>query len=327
MKKAIIPLLIALGILTSCEKQIDIDVEDLQPKLVVNALGSTDSALTVALTESRPIFGFHSSDDGFPGVTDATVSLTVNGSTTYTANRDSNRYSLPYIPQAGDRLSLTVNRPGHTSATATAVVPNAPAVGSIAPPETTTSTTFSIPLSNPTTTADYYYITMRRDDTVFYTYVDADNTVALIDTQFRSTPWLECSDQLVVSEVDVLGLIDEMGVPTYYGDMLLFSDERFNGQQHNIQISIPFYDYYDYNYYQGLTLSNTVTHCTYHIEVASISHDTYLYLKSYQTLLNSDDIMGFLSEPVPLLSNFDGAIGHFGIANKRTFTYHQTFEQ
>ena len=326
MKKIIFPLLITLCFLTSCEKQIDIDVDDLQPKLVVNALGSTDTSLTVIITESRPIFGIHNSGDGFPAVTDASVNLTVNGSVAYTANRDSNRYSLTYIPQGGDRLALSVDRPGHPSATATAVVPDAPLVGPIGPPDTGfSSTTFIIPLSDPSTSADYYYITLRRDDSIFYTFLDNDNRVALIDTQYQSSHWLECRDQLVVDDVDVLGLIDEMGVPTYSGEMLLFSDERFNGQQHNIQVSSPYYGYYDY--YADLTLSNTVVHSTYIIEVAAISHDTYLYLKSYQSLVNSDDIVGFLSEPIPLLSNFNGAIGLLGIANKRTFTYHHTFRQ
>lgn len=332
MKKPILYLLIAFGLLTSCEKMIDLDIEDLQPQLVVNALGATGEPLSVVLTESRPVFGIHNSDEDFPRVTDATVTLTVNGSLPLSASRDSNCYTLPYIPQAGDSLALRVERPGHTPATASAIIPNAPTVGPIEQPTTTTNDgyynevlTFSIPLSDPGAGTDYYYITLHRTDTIICTYLDSDNTVTAIDTTYNTSNMFECRDQLVVTEVDVLGMIDRMDAPTYYGEMLLFSDERFNGQSHNIQISDYFYvDEYRTGYDSFDT--RIVVHSTYTIDVASLSRDTYLYLNSLQALEYSDEITNFFSEPVQLLTNVEGAIGILGIANKTSHTCHYTHE-
>lgn len=330
MKKPILYLLIAAGLLSSCEKMIDLDIEDLQPQLVVNALGSTNEPLSVTLTESRPVFGVHNSGEVFPRVTDATVTLTVNGALTLTASRDSNCYTLPYIPQAGDSLALRVERPGHTAATASAIVPNAPTVGPIEQPTTSFNSvysdnviTLSIPLSDPAASTDYYYITLLRTDTIICTYLDSDNTVTAIDTIYNTSNWFECRDQLVVTEVDMLDMIDRMGATTFSGEMLLFSDERFNGQSHNIQVS-------DYFYVDEYSLRNDsfnkriVVHSTYTIDVASLSRDTYLYLNSLQSLQYSDGITSFFSEPVQLLTNVDGAIGILGIANKTSHTCRYT---
>lgn len=332
MNKYCLSFLLFVGLLASCEKMIDIDVDDLQPQLVVEALGSTEGPLTVVLTESRPVFGIHYSDEGFPRITDASVTLTVNGAAPLSAIRDSNCYTLPYIPQAGDSLALRIERPGHTPATASAIVPVAPTVGPIERTTTTTNTefynnvvTFSIPLSDPGASTDYYYITLHRTDTIICTHLNNDSTIAAIDTTYNSSNWLECHDQLVVTDVDMLGMIDEMGAPSFSGKVLLFSDERFNGQTHNIQISDYFY-VDDYSLRDNSPITRIVVHSTYTIDVASLSRDTYLYLHSRQALEYSDEFTGFFSEPVQLLTNIDGAIGIFGIANKKSHTCRYTHE-
>lgn len=334
MKKFLLVLLIATGLFTACEKMIDIDIENMQPHLVVDALGSTDEPLTVVLTESRPVFGIHRSDEGFPRVTDAIVTLTVNGAAPVSANRDSNCYTLPYTPQAGDSLALRIERPGHAPATASTIVPFAPTVGPIEQPATTINSeysneviTFSIPLSDPEASTDYYYITMHRTDTIICTYLNSDSTIVAIDTTYNTSKWFECHDQLVVTDVDVLSMIDQMGAPTYYGEMLLFRDERFNGQSHNIQISDYFYvDDYSVRNNVNAHSSHIVVHSTYTIDMASLSRDSYLYLNSLQALENSDAITNFFSEPVQLLTNIDGAIGIFGITNKKSHTCRYTHE-
>lgn len=298
--------------MTACEKQIDIDAGYQEPKLVIDAIGTTDTLLSVNITESRPIFGAHSSSEGFPPVTNATVNLTANG-VIYTASREDNHYLFPYTPQGGDQLSLQIDVPGHPSVSAMTTVPADPLIGEVAFSDYDDGydLTFRIPLTDRANSTDYYLITMHHYDTIFETYYIQDS-VPIHDTIYNHDAYFYCDDPLVVTDVSVLDMIGEYGIPSFFGETMLFTDERMDGQSHTIEIKCN-------NPYYNLPYE---VHITFVIEVASLSRDAYLYLKTLQSARESSDMLNLFSEPVQIHSNIDGGIGIFAISNRRVFTHH-----
>jgi hypothetical protein len=328
MKKLLIPLLVTVGLLTACEKQIVIDIEDMEPRLVVDALGTTGAPLSIGITESRPVFGPHTDEEGFPRIADATVTLTANG-TVYNASLVDDRYILPYSPQGGDRLTLQIDMPGRPSVSAEATVPAEPLVGEVSFPaldidNPSNALSFFVTITDRAASNDYYYITLTRFDTIYLTYYSIDSLPIQIDTIYDSETTFECDDPLVVTDMNVIDMIGEMGMSTYYGQQLLFNDERLDGHTHTIELNTynPVAGYYygaDYNNY------TYEIHCTYVLEMGSVSHDTYLYLKTRQAARDNDALLNLLSEPVQVHSNIEGGIGIFGVSNRKVFTHHTVY--
>lgn len=343
MKRSLTILTSLLILLTACEKEIPIDVDDMEPQVVVRAQGNTDSPLSATITMSRPVFGTYYTgygSHGFPQVTNATASLSVNGgSATYTAMRDSNSYTFPYTPQSGDRLTLSIDVPGHETLTATTTVPQEPIVGSLSYVEhnstnidgyTSTNISIFVPLTDRAASTDYYAISMYRTDTVCYTYYDSTDAVIDRDTLVNVQDWFECQDQLVVTDINMEDMLEGVAISTFYGDEMLFTDERMNGQTHSIELMTYFYQ--DNYYFDGRYRDNHyndrftyVIHSTYVVEVSSLSYDDYLYRKTIQAI-EYDDLFNIFSEPVQIHSNITGGIGIFGVSPKRTFTLQHDYQ-
>ncbi len=343
MKIALPYIPIFLLLLSGCEKQIPINIDDQEAKVVVHAQGEADSPLSMTITKSIPVFGVTYSSDGssqFPKVTNAQVSITVNGSPTpLTAISDGNRYSLPYSPQEGDYIDLTINVPGYPTLTASTTVPAKPVVGDLHLTESRytnidgydeVNLSLFVPLTDREATADYYCITLNRYDTAIYTYYDDDGVIVACDTLTDIVSWFECQDQLIVTEIDPADALDGAVVPIFYGSEMLFSDQRINGTSHNIELNpslyLGSYQFEGYNrnnqYYSRFTFT---LHCAFVVGISTLTRDDYLYRKTLQSAYN-DDLTGFFSEPVQIHSNIDGGIGIFSINTKKTLTYRHTIE-
>lgn len=330
-------------LLAGCEKQIPIDIDDQESKVVVHAQGETDSPLSMTITKSIPVFGINYSSDGvsqFPAVTDAQVSITVNGaSTPLSASSNGDRYTLPYSPQEGDRIDLRIDVPGYPTLTSTTTVPAKPQVGDLRLTESRQTNidnyedvnlSLFVPLTDREATADYYCITLDRYDTIFYTYYDDTGAVVDYDTMTAIVSWFGCQDQLIVTDIDPADALEGVTVPTFFGSELLFSDQRINGASHNIELNPDIYlgSYQAEGYYHNNQYHPNFTftlHSLFVVEISSLTHDDYLYRKTLQSAYG-DDLMGFFAEPVQIHSNIDGGIGIFSIQSKKTLTYHYTIE-
>jgi hypothetical protein len=346
MKKALLYIPILLLLLSGCEKQIPIDIEDLEAKVVVHAQGETDSPLSMTITKSIPVFGISYTSIGgsqFPKVTDAQVSITVNGSSTpITASNNNNHYSLPYIPQEGDHIDLRIDVPGYPTLSSSTTVPAKPIVGDLQLTESRQTNidgyeeinlSLFVPLTDPETTADYYCITMERYDTVFYIYYNDNGAIIDYDTLTAIVSWFECQDQLIVTDIDPADVLDGAAVPIFFGSEMLFSDQRINGVSHNIELDPDLYlgSYQSEGYYHNGEYSSNFTytvHTTFVVDISTLTRDDYLYRKTLQSLLSAygDDLLEFFSEPEQLHSNIDGGIGIFSINSKKTLTYHHIIE-
>lgn len=330
--KKILSILAAALLLTACEKQIDIDIENSESMVVVKALNEAGNPLVVDLTYSRPTFGsfyVRYGEDYFPKVTDATVTLSIDGGAVDTATRNGGTYTFAHIPQTGEELKLTVSVPGHDEVTASATVPAMPTVSAI---DTSNigngynydyynpilNTTIHFTITDPMETADFYSVRLREVASTIITQYDSDRNIISRDTSVDDNyMWFSCTDYLLVNSTDiddVLDVEDPTASTTYYGREMLFTDATINGQSHRIRIAPEYGFSYEYIDYDADSVEHT-TIVTLYLEVTALSRDIYLYRQTMNNY-DYDEILSFFSEPIQVHSNINGGIGIFGVSTK-----------
>lgn len=107
MKKYILLFLVTL-LLSACEEVIDIDLQNSEPKLVIEASVNVEkdgtSNAVVKLSKTAPFF-----DNDLPPVTDALVSITSSTGDYYSFNHTENGiYTAPFLPVLGSTYTLEV---------------------------------------------------------------------------------------------------------------------------------------------------------------------------------------------------------------------------
>lgn len=313
MKNHIIPLAMAAVLLTACEKQIDIDLTNQERIVVMHSFATNDKPLSVDVTLSRPVFGWHSDDETyanspFPGVYDASATLSVKGSGTYNATRDSNRYSFAYTPQYGDEMTLHIEVPGKDPLSATTTMPFPPTIGTVEKVVQTnqyenTEYCFRIPISDRADMENYYSISLKY----YYYYnvqqVDADGQPLVYDfVDSSSRQYFNCSDPLIIDHDMSDVFMDPTEMPEFWGSTLYFDDNRINGTTHTVEIKT-----------YGRPLS-TGTKCifTWKLYITAHSREEYYFHTAMLPLNDIEDILNFFSEPATGYSNVEGGAGVFG---------------
>ena len=107
MKKYILLFLVTL-LLSACEEVIDINLQNSQPKLVIEASVNVEkngtSNAVVKLSKTAPFF-----DNDLPPVTDALVSITSSTCDYYSFNHTENGiYTAPFVPVLENSYTLEV---------------------------------------------------------------------------------------------------------------------------------------------------------------------------------------------------------------------------
>lgn len=295
MKRYIVVICATL-LLAGCEKMIEIDSQYQEPIIVVHSRNNVGENVSLAITTSRPVFGYHPASEAsinspFPAVENATATLTVNGNAHYTATSDSNHYTFAYQTQVGDKLQLEVQVPGHDPLYAETTVP--------APAQATTTVQtvetdwdeqnrLHITLTDPANQENYYSVQIRE----IYHYTAGDR----YDTTFR---YFTCKDPLLVGDDPLMGVINDMDVPSFDGTCLLFDDSRINGTTYS----------FDVQYHPNRSTSDQYTY-TYDLVLTSFSTEEYHFATSIQN--NADYLFGLFSEPAVLYNNVKGGYGVFG---------------
>lgn len=305
-KKKII-LLTIVTLLASCEKVIEFDIQDSDRYVVVNALPCTDSLFFANITYSR----FFLDNQPFPAVTDATVTLDVNGTLFSSTSRDGANYLFSYRANAGDTLTLHVDIPGHDAIVGGARVPALPDMQ--APlaeldtlmPFNTAEITFTL---NDPAGHDYYYIYLTERDSgiqwnMFEKRWDTIDTVV--------NPYFNCvNDEIIDPSVNSIE-----GFMKYF-NRLLFIDSLIDRQSYEVKLSL-------------MMLKDTAEHPLlreYSLVVESLSPEAFRYTKE---VLSSQGMGAYFAEPHRIFSNLSGgALGIFaGIARRQyplTFKYKAT---
>lgn len=308
-------------LLAGCEeKVIDIDPGVIENKVVAIAHVETDSTINLRLTRSR----FFLDTRPFSEITDATVSLKVNGAATTTpVSRDGGNYAVSYVPQPGDHLELSVDVPGRETVTAETTVPATPVIGNLRRTYGVgtygdSTTTIHFRLTDDGSQANYYGIRLRYEDTVYHSY----NHNPYIDTIIMDTTvesyYLEfsCSDLLITDNTDLNYVLNDGSVSTQW---LAFSDDKINGTVHEVSLTYSLYrDDYAYETYdveKGFFDIYEYSPKRVFVEVTSYTRDRYLYEVTVSSY--SDDILtSMFTEPVLVHTNVKGGIGIFAAMSR-----------
>lgn len=316
MKKTtitIVPLLAAM-LLAACEKEIHIDLEDQQPLVVAHSFVEAGKPASVVLTLSSPIFGYHSNDyysaTEFTPVTDATATLVVNGSSTYTAQRDGNNYTFAYTAQVGDQLQLKLQAPGYDDMEATTTVPVParvdPASVSLVLADNDAdewwldSDVLKFELQDPADEENYYSFRVLVRKYYEPVFSPSGELVGCADSSVRYMTY--GSDDPLLLDASISTIFNDFYDDYVDSRELFVSDSRFNGATHTFKFDL---------YSSGL-YSNDHVETRLDFQVVTYSRDEFNYRLGFSESNDVDEVLEFFSEPRQVYSNIEGGAGVFG---------------
>ena len=337
MKRLFI-ILTAVLAFAACQKPIDFYGDETSRCVVVNALAQEDSTFCARLTFSR----FFLSNKPFEEITNASLVLNVNGSDYAASYRDSGNYEFNYIPQPGDSLTLTAIVPGYDPITASTRVPKRPVVKEVTGDRRLINENYSehyiyeikFKLEDDANERNYYRLKVRLRDTCCerrfsnYDYNTSTYQDTILDTLYYN--YSKCSytleDMYIVDE-EVLGSLvnslngDAQG--SYYGQELLFTDDKINGKTHEIKLNIDRYN--DSYYYNNILVWQNIA---FDVVLESLSEEYFYYLVTTHKQLDNDELAGIISEPTAIISNVKGGIGVLGATScfTESLRYHFVYE-
>ncbi|WP_025883375.1 DUF4249 domain-containing protein [Porphyromonas uenonis] len=118
-----------ITLLASCRTTIPLDLGDNTPRIVINAVATEQQGIDISLSESKPT-----------GVSSSTTNVYYpyyHPDCPYRMTFRVNDQLIPinevaqYKPQTGDRIAISVEKPGLKTASATTTVPTQPTVGTV----------------------------------------------------------------------------------------------------------------------------------------------------------------------------------------------------
>lgn len=301
-------MLVAALLAVGCEKEIPLDADGVEPKVVVTGSVEAGETLNVHLTYSRLIFGWHDAYEeySFDEIDNATVSLKANGVELGGTLRDSGYYEFGYVPQEGDKIDLKVNVPGHDELTATTVVPHKPVLTDLrasvrSTDEYEVNIDVRFKLKDLASESNYYRMRVFLYDTTVYRYVDYNgDTVTDLYANEPEQMYFSCNDAAISPySIEDVSIED---VVTYSN--LFFTDHAISGENHEIHLT---FTQWTGMYYEE---SSTTSKKHVEVEVMALSRDRFLYEQSVEASCESDDL-GLFQEPVAVHSNIKNGIGIF----------------
>lgn len=296
-------IIIALSIfLTSCQKVVEFDIDEIPTQLVLNSLPSDGNRMFVNFSQSRFFLDTNTGANANP----LSMSLEITGpSGTMTLYPDSisrSNYFFPYTPQGGDSLTISITA-GDKSVTSGTKIPRPLQISSCGTllswtlPRTGTNSEsvlnlciVSFDLSDYANEENYYYITVSERDSGSY-YRERTQKFDTIDTLYHNVMFM-CMDNSI-SGPDALISNPLVVLPQGYTvfDRIICSDKTLNGTtgQHSIIIPILV----DTNEVRGYKHELT-------LNIESIRPERVKYLLD---VANSTGLTQIFAEPAGVFSN------------------------
>lgn len=282
--------LVTIGFLAlySCEKEIPLDAEQSDSRLVFNSIFSANDTIFVNLSKSKSILDEQYVD---PSITGAIITLLdANGNLLATAEEVGlgNYFIADVLPEVGKTYELRAVKSGFENISATSYTPS---IISIASLDTMTAANgdfdFTFNINDPASESNYYGISMIA----YYRIIDEFS----MDTFYWEVPYY------TTQEVYIDNGTQDIDGQTYDSEFF-FSDKTFNGTSFSFKGSKYAEDW------EGPEL-------LYYVAVVrSMSEDLYKYKISYQKY--SETQGNFFAEPVRVYSNVENGFGIFGGASE-----------
>lgn len=313
MKKHILHILFAttLFVTVGCQKVIEFEVDEITPFPTMNAVGEVDSSLSVRLTWSR----FFLDEHAFPVIDDASITLMVNGTPYATpASFDGKNYTFGYKPIPGDSLTIQASIPGRDNLVASTRVPERPKVHSASVSLESAEYyenkyKLRFVLDDAPTPHTCYSLRLYLVDSSFYWH-SGNDTVVYDTSWYSSYISFEVNDPMLMDQNGIAsGVMDD----NYYTNFF-FTDDRFNGKEHAINLS-----FYNYNnsYDWGDEFNGGFDRSRIFLIVTTYSYDLYRYIQQTGGADDFSELVNYFNEPTQVHTNVQGGMGIFGIKSTR----------
>ena len=299
-----ITLLLTVSI--SCIKEIDLDLKDDEPKIVLNAIISADSLIKINITRSLGIL----EEDKLYNINNATVLLYKENIFIDTLNQ----YSAGYYYKSGLKsivganYKIIVKADGYKTVESLFTMPNKPEIlefdtinysgtGDVKDGDLEIALTFSNQLDK----KNYYMLEARNNYWEYYfdyQYYDIYDSIF-----FNSAIQLSTNDPKfeIIIDYDVYPA-SESSDYNNWGKKFVFSDQYFNDQMGEVKFKI------NGNYQSNLESQRVLLNGSVDIILSEISEDFYRYLQSL-SYYSDDPFENFFVEKPTTVSNVAGGMG------------------
>lgn len=271
----IIFLIIISASILSCQKVIDIELPETEPKIVVNSFFTENSRIKVHLSKSIGIL-----QSNFPECTDALVMVKENNTIIDTMYLEAGYYYSHILAEKNKDYSLEINAPGVETAFCEDIIPEKIDLQGYVCSD-------SILIDG-----DGFIINELKldfEDLSGPSFYEVELEAHDVIHNYKMGLWfMKNSDPIITST----GLLD------YNPRTLIFTDDMFDGKHCSVKIYFASQAYLDYNL---------------KIIFRSVSEAYYKYKEKQFAYLFSleNDIFRGMSEPLNLYSNISGGYGIF----------------
>lgn len=227
----------------SCEKNVDIDIGETEPMIVMNGVLMADSTIQIYLSRTRHILD----NNQINSLTSATVEITnARGESEQLVLGDGQLYRTDKMSiQPGEEYVIRASAPGYNDVEATTVIPvNVP----IARFDTSrvyddygeTMVEFEIVLDDPPGLNNYYMLSIRSHLQYFNTeysyyldtlYVDTEKDTVVVGYVRDSVVFKDVRNESIWFESENLAIEQE----DFYSSRVIFSDRLFDGKSYTIR--------------------------------------------------------------------------------------------
>ncbi len=301
-KISLIVIMLALSLGYACEKIIEIDLEATEPRLVMNALITPDSGVSIVLSRSMHILDNHQ----VVRITNAMVKLYEDDvEVAQLQHVATGKYTTAYTPKLGKTYRIEASAENFDDISAMCNLPLPVVITGL---DTTiikdeysqAMLAFDVSFSDPAGESNYYML----EAFLRYTYEEYDPWGFSIDTLYQNadtvivdTTWgiytmVERYEPVYLNSNDII----LEAISSNYGGGLVFTDELINGKPYKIRATT-----YIWAYGEEMTLN---------VHLKSITRAYYMYMRTLSAHYSAQGDP--FAEPVFVFSNVEGGMGIVG---------------
>ena len=296
--KKLFSLLSIVVILSSCEKDIHVNLPKKDPKLVINAILAKDSIVTVGIGKSKSVLDPVNTSSQLENyvVKNATAVIYENGVVLDTLVYDAvqYRYVSPHqvTVKSGNTYSIQVTAPGFTMAEGSTTVPSQSNIAEVIRTKNARTDSdgnpedeINLKLNDPAET-NFYLVQIFQ---ATYAFQGGYPVYCVSTTDKDIEPIGENADPFSTDNC-------------YDGNSLLMKDVNFNGRLKQVRFYVNSYEL------QDITGPGGQVYKPY-IKVSRITEAQFKYVKSYNVYYNSSD--NPFAEPSNVYTNVKNGYGVF----------------
>lgn len=325
MKKIYYAMLLATGLLLAgceLEKEIQIDMTQTKPLLVVSAIGDADEGkLYFEILQSQPIMGEKVNPSH---VQDIQVDLYKNDLLVAASSQEGTGIlDVDIVPSSSYTLQVSSNV--HPAVSSTVTVPKLPLFNDAA-----VDTSRIIVRKNPYSFDNSGMSTIGISNNNFFpltvsiTDPAKERNFYLLEAVLHSPHVMRGEKQLVAigtidrtliqdnPNVEATGVLSDAEVNTFVFSQLLITDLSFSGSTStlNLLLAVP-----GLNFYFDSDPDAPLIKVTISIRIRQVTEAAFDY---YRSVVLQNEGVGFFTEPVSILSNIEGGYGCFSLTSSVT---------